>query len=77
MGSKPQAIVRVETLPARAGHPCRDVPLTEGLTLDALLESLRIPGDTEAVIVNGVYVRPSYLLQPGDMVQIIPFLSGG
>lgn len=77
MGSKAQAIVRVETFPARAGHPIRDVPLTEGLTLDELLESLSIPGDTEAVLVNGVYVRPGYLLQPGDLVQIIPFLSGG
>ena len=77
MGSKTQAIVRVETFPARAGHPCLDVPLTEGMTLDDLLEGLKIPGDTEAVIVNGVYVRPSYLLQPGDLVKVIPFLSGG
>ena len=77
MGSKTQAIVRVETFPARAGHPSRDIPLTEGMSLDDLLEGLKIPGDTEAVIVNGVYVRPSYLLQPGDLVQIIPFLSGG
>jgi sulfur carrier protein ThiS len=47
------------------------------MTLDDLLEGLKIPGDTEAVIVNGVYVRPSYLLQPGDLVKVIPFLSGG
>ena len=77
MGTGTQATVRVETFPARAGHPCLDVPLTEGLTLDDLLERLEIPGDTEAVIVNGVYVRPDHLLQPGDHVQIIPFLSGG
>jgi sulfur carrier protein ThiS len=77
MGSEKPPIVRVETFPSRAGHVCLDAPLTEGLTLDELLEDLRIPGDTEAVIVNGVYVRPDYLLQPGDLVQIIPFLSGG
>ena len=77
MESNAQAIVRVETFPARAGHPRLDVPLTEGMTLDDLLESLKIPGDTEAVIVNGAYVRPSYLLEPGDLVQVIPFLSGG
>ena len=77
MGSKTQAIVRVETFPARAGHRCLDVPLTEGMTLDDLLEGLNIPGDTEAVIVNGVYVRPNYQLRPGDLVQVIPFLSGG
>ena len=70
-------MVRVETFPARAGHPSRDLPITEGMTLDTLLESLKIPGDTEAVIVNGLYVRPDYLLQPGDHVRIIPFMSGG
>jgi sulfur carrier protein ThiS len=70
-------MVRVETFPARAGRPNLDLPITEGMTLDALLESLKIPGDTEAVIVNGLYVRPDYLLQPDDHVRIIPFLSGG
>ena len=47
------------------------------MTLDDLLESLGIPADTEAVIVNGVYVRPDYRLQDGDKVVVIPFMSGG
>ncbi len=70
-------IVTVETFPARPGLPPVDVPLSEGMTLGDLTESLQIPGDTEAVIVNGVYVRPDYRLQPGDHVKIIPFMSGG
>jgi sulfur carrier protein ThiS len=69
--------VTVETFPARRGRPPVELSLTEGLTLDELLERLQIPSDTEAVIVNGVYVRPDYLLQPGDRVRIIPFMSGG
>ena len=77
MGAATPSLVRVETFPARTGHPDLVLPLTEGMTLDDLLESLRIPGDTEAVMVNGTYVRAEYLLQPGDHVRIIPFISGG
>jgi sulfur carrier protein ThiS len=70
-------MVTVETFPARPGHPPMDVPLTDGMTLGELTERLRIPGDTEAVIVNGLYARPDYRLQAGDHVKIIPFMSGG
>jgi sulfur carrier protein ThiS len=70
-------IVTVETFPARPGLPPVDVPLSAGMTLGELTNSLEIPADTEAVIVNGVYVRPDYRLQPGDHVKIIPFMSGG
>jgi sulfur carrier protein ThiS len=70
-------IVTVETFPARPGHPPVDVPLTDGMTLAELTDILRIPGDTEAVIVNGIYVQPDYLMKPGDHVKIIPFISGG
>lgn len=76
MGTDEEPVVTVETLPAR-GRPALEVPLRDGMTLDALLDDLRIPGDTEAVIVNGVYVRPDYVLQRGDRVLIIPFMAGG
>jgi sulfur carrier protein ThiS len=77
MGSETQDIVTVETFPARPGWPRLDVSLDEGMTLEALLDRVGIPGDAEAVIVNGAYVRPEYVLRPGDHVQIIPFMSGG
>jgi len=70
------ATVTVETLPAWRG-PTTEVPLVDGMTLDELLTSLGIPGDTEAVMVNGGYVKPGYRLQSGDRVIIIPFMSGG
>jgi sulfur carrier protein ThiS len=77
MPARQEITVTVETFPARAGRPTVRVPLIEGMTLDDILETLRIPGDTEAVIVNGVYVQPDYRLQDGDRVTIIPFMSGG
>jgi sulfur carrier protein ThiS len=70
-------MVTVETFPARVGQPPVAVPLKNGMTLAELTDYLEIPGDTEAVIVNGSYVRPDYRLQPGDQVRIIPFMSGG
>ena len=69
--------VTVQTFPATTDRPAVTMPLGGGMTLDDLLESLDIPGDTEAVIVNGVYVPPDYQLNPGDHIWIIPFMSGG
>jgi len=47
------------------------------MTLEDLMEILQLPPDTEAVIVNSVYVRPDYRLKNGDQVRVIPFISGG
>ena len=69
--------VTVETFPARRGRPLVKVPLRDGMTLDDLIECLHLPGDTEAVMVNGVHVRPDYRLEDGDRVIVIPFMSGG
>ena len=77
MESRKDSTVTVETFPVGPGRPTVEVALTEGMTLDRLIDRLGIPGDTEAVIVNGVHVRPDYSLQPGDRVLIIPFMSGG
>jgi sulfur carrier protein ThiS len=76
MSTDDQAQVTVETFPAWRG-PTRSVPLREGMTLDELLEALDVPGDTEAVLVNGTYTKPDYRLQSGDRVMVIPFMSGG
>jgi sulfur carrier protein ThiS len=77
MGIEDDSVVTVETFPARDGDPVVTVPLREGMTLDDLVESLDLPGNTEAVMVNGVHVKPDYRLQDGDRVRIIPFMSGG
>jgi sulfur carrier protein ThiS len=69
--------VAVEMFPARPGDSPVVVALVGAMTLDDLLESLNIPADTEAVIVNDVYVAPDYRLQDGDRVRVIRFMSGG
>jgi len=77
VGVDKRPAVTVETFPPRRGYPAKAVPLREGMTLEHLLEILQLPGDTEAVTVNGVYVKPDYRLQDGDRVKVIPFMSGG
>jgi sulfur carrier protein ThiS len=77
VGAEQEHAVTVETFPARPGRPTVQVTLTDGMTLDDLLESLKVPGDTEAVLVNGGYAKPAYRLQNGDRVIVIPFMSGG
>lgn len=69
--------VTVETLSAWQGGAPAKVPLRDGMTLHDLVKSLHLPADTEAVMVNGVYVRPDYRLEKGDRVLVIPFMSGG
>lgn len=70
-------MVTVETFPPRRGYPAAEVPIRAGMTLEDLMEILQLPGDTEAVMVNNVYVRPGYRLQDGDRVRVIPYMSGG
>jgi len=76
MSAHEEDTVTVETFPSWRG-PTTRVPLRDGMTIDDLLEQLNVPSDTEAVLVNGTYVRPSYLLRRGDHVMVIPFMSGG
>jgi sulfur carrier protein ThiS len=77
MGIEEEGFVTLEIFPVRAGNPLRKVTLRRGMTLEDLIESLELPENTEAVIVNGVYVKPDYLLQDGDRVSVFPFMSGG
>ncbi len=76
MSAHEEEAVTVETFPSWRG-PATSVPLRDGMTIDDLLEQLKVPSDTEAVLVNGTYVRPGYRLQSGDRVMVIPFMSGG
>jgi sulfur carrier protein ThiS len=76
MTAEEQSMVTVETFPSWRG-PTAEVPLRAGMTLEDLLHSLDVPGDTEAVLVNGAYVKPDYRLRHGDRVIVIPFMSGG
>ncbi len=76
MASEEDITITVETFPAWRG-PTTTMTVRRGMPLDDLLRHLAVPGDTEAVMVNGVYVKPEYRLQHGDRVIVIPFMSGG
>lgn len=68
--------VTIEIFPHWRG-PKTIMSVPEGMLLDDLLESIQVAADTEAIMVNGTYVKPDYRLQHGDRVMVIPFMSGG
>jgi sulfur carrier protein ThiS len=76
MAPEHEHTVIVETFPAWRG-PTTEVPIRAGMTLEELLQQLNVPADTEAVVVNGAYVKPDYRLRNGDRIRVIPFMSGG
>jgi molybdopterin converting factor small subunit len=60
-----------------SGQPCM-VELTEGATLQELVDRLGIPPEeTRVVFVNGRAQEMDYTLQPGDQVGIFPPIGGG
>jgi sulfur carrier protein ThiS len=77
MGTNEMGVVTVELYPVKDGNSLLRVALQDGMTLDDLMESLRLSQEPDAVIVNGIYVKPDYRLQDGDRVSIFPILSGG
>ena len=53
-----------------------DVP--EGSTVDSVLRHLKIPSESEKIIlVNGRHRSQDYVLQPGDILLFFPPLAGG
>ncbi len=70
-------VVTVERFHVREGESPMEVTFQNGMTLEDFIESLKLPQEPEAVIVNGTYVPQDYKLQNGDRVSIMPFLSGG
>ena len=70
-------VVTVKMFHVRGDDSPLEVALLNGMTLEDLIESLKLPNEPEAVIVNGTYVAQDYQLQNGDRVTILPFLSGG
>jgi sulfur carrier protein ThiS len=70
-------VVTVKMFHVRDDDSPLEVALQNGMTLEDLIKSLKLPQEPEAVIVNGTYVAQDYQLQNGDRVTILPFLSGG
>jgi len=70
-------VVTVKMFHVRDDDSPLEVAFQNGMTLEDLIKSLKLPQEPEAVIVNGTYVAQDYQLQNGDRVTILPFLSGG
>jgi sulfur carrier protein ThiS len=75
--SEGQGVVIVEILPVVDDDSLIRVALQPGLTLEGLLNELKLPEEKEVVMVNGAYVKPDYVLRDGDRVSVFPFMSGG
>jgi len=69
--------VTVERFHVKEGESPQSVALQNGMTLEHLIDSLKLPEEPEVVMVNGAYVAQDYQLRDGDRVTIMPFLSGG
>ena len=77
MEAEVRDIVVVEILPVTDDDSIITVALRPGMTLESLVDELRLPEEKEVVMVNGAYVRPDYVLRDGDRVSVFPFMSGG
>ena len=60
-----------------AGVPF-EMELSEGMTLDDVVEQLKLPREEVKVFFVNGRARPiDWLLRPGDEVGIFPFVAGG
>lgn len=67
--------------PGGTGNEAR-IEVEDGLTLQALLDRLRLPGEhCHLVLVNGAYVEPSHrtatALRADDAIAVWPNVAGG
>ncbi len=55
-----------------------DLEIPEGTTVDAVLKQLKVPSESEKlIIVNGRHQTNDYVLQPGDDLVFFPPVAGG
>ena len=54
------------------------IEISEGITVDMLIDQLRIPNDTvKVVFLNGIHAKGDEILKDGDRVGIFPPVAGG
>jgi molybdopterin converting factor small subunit len=65
-------------MPGQAGQAPYAMEVAEGITVGALLASLKVPaGLAKLVFRNGVHTREEEVLQDGDRVAAFPPIAGG
>ena len=54
------------------------IEISEGITIDMLIDHLGIPNDTvKVVFLNGIHAKGDEILKDGDRVGIFPPVAGG
>lgn len=67
-----------ELLPPGSKNKRAKIDVPEGITIQDLLERLKIPSDiTNVIMVNGSHRSKDTKLNEGDVVSIIPPITGG
>lgn len=65
-------------LPTGAKNKRAKITVKDGITVDELLKELKIPSNTTNVImVNGTHQGKAIALNEGDVVSVIPPVTGG
>ena len=55
-----------------------EIPLREGITMQQLISTLRIPmSEVKRIIINGIAEEQDYILSNGDRIAIFPPVAGG
>lgn len=67
-----------ELLPPGSKNKRAKINVNEGTTVQDLLEKLKIPANvTNVIMVNGIHKSKDTKLNEGDVVSIIPPITGG
>ena len=67
-----------QLLPPGSKNKRAKITVKDGITVDDLLKELKIPSNTTNVImVNGIHQNKATKLNEGDVMSVIPPVTGG
>lgn len=67
-----------DLLPPGSKNKRANIEVTDNITVEELLNNLKIPPNvTNVVMVNGTHKDRSTILNEGDVVSVIPPVTGG
>ncbi len=67
-----------QLLPPGSKNKRAKIAVKDGISVDNLLNELKIPSNTTNVImVNGIHQNRATVLNEGDVVSVIPPVTGG
>jgi len=67
-----------QLLPPGSKNKRAKITVKDEITVDELLKELKIPGDvTNVIMVNGTHQNKTTKLNEGDVVSVIPPVTGG